>query len=186
MNHKYIACLDVFLKNLQFNFTFWHFLLLLNINLKMWMHVCVNVFRNMHWLIFHFSYFMHFLNLLLTLPECSAQVLQREFMGLNLEQSVWFNRYLLNKTHDGGGPPSVQPSHSGRNGCVSWECLWRSQWWPQHWSVVLLSPLAWPWPEEQTHTVAQKAWLRLVTSSLLRNVIVPHKTLPDRHLSPLQ
>lgn len=118
----------------------------------MWMHVCVNVFRNMHWLIFHFSYFMHFLNLLLTLPECSAQVLQREFMGLNLEQSVWFNRYLLNKTHDGGGPPSVQPSHSGRNGCVSWECLWRSQWWPQHWSVVLLSPLAWPWPEEQTHT----------------------------------
>lgn len=109
-----------FLKNIQFNFTFWHFLLLLNINLKMWMHVCVNVFRNMHWLIFHFSYFMHFLNLLLTLPECSAQVLQREFMGLNLEQSVWFNRYLLNKTHGGGGPPSVQPSHSGRNGCVSW------------------------------------------------------------------
>lgn len=74
----------------------------------------------------------------------------------------------------------------GRNGSVSWECLWRSQWWPQHWFVVLLSPLAWPWPEEQTHTVAQKAWLRLVTSSLLGNVIVPHKTFPDRHLSPLQ
>lgn len=118
---KWITKILLFKKNIQFNFTFWHLLLLLNINLKMWMHVCVNVFRNMHWLIFHFSYFMHFLNLLLTLPECSAQVLQREFMGLNLEQSVWFNRYLLNKTHGGGGPPSVQPSHSWQK----WLCQLR-------------------------------------------------------------
>lgn len=150
------------------------------------MHVCVNVFRNMHWLIFHFSYFMHFLNLLLTLPECSAQVLQREFMGLNLEQSVWFNRYLLNKTHDGGGPPSVQPSHSGRNGCVSWVFVMLPVM-----ATALICGVALPsgltlTRRANTHTVAQKAWLRLVTSSLLRNVIVPHKTLPDRHLSPLQ
>lgn len=69
-----------------------------------------------------------------------------------------------------------------RKGCVSWECLWCSQRWPHHWFVVLLSPLAWPWPEKkQTHTLAQKAWLRPLTSSLLGNVIVPPKLLLDRH-----
>lgn len=53
-----------------------------------------------------------------------------------------------------------------RNGCVSWECLWRSQWWPRHWFAVLHSPLAWPWLEEQTRTHT-KAQLRPLTSSVL-------------------
>ena len=39
-------------------------------------------------------------------------------------------------------------------------------------------PMAWPWPEEQTHSLAQKARLRPLTSSLLGNVIVPPQASP--------
>lgn len=108
-------------------------------------------------------------------------------MALNRDVDLFRNvtmlsREKLRESYSLGHPPWLQLNNSPLNGCVSWECLWRSEWWPHHWFAVLLSP----WPDlDQKNTHPHKACFRPLTSSLLGNVIASKKTSPWQTLERL-
>lgn len=110
--------------------------------------------------------------------SCTRAVMHKGFTALN-RKGVWCD---LKNTHSWGNPPSLRLSDSPQKRLCQLRVFVTlpAMATPLICGVALPSGLTLT-RRTNTHTFAQKAWLRRLTSSLLGNVIVPHKPPLDRH-----